>query len=133
MIADLSAISMADGTKVAAIDVPMWTDILSYKNHRFKKTVIARRDLWVGAGAVKLIFSNGQSLVTSEDQELCVLGTKQNRYLPVSLINLGMSVVGEVAGMPTVLLLVAKAPLKETRLVSFHMKHPFVANGVVCR
>lgn len=133
MIADLSAISMADGTKIAAIDVPMQTPVLSYKSHRFKSTTFQRRDIWEATKAVKLIFSNGRSVIVSEDQELCVIGTHNNRYLPVSELHLGMSIVGEVAGMPTVLLIVAKAPVKETRLVSFHVKHPFVANGVVCR
>lgn len=136
-IADDTFISMSDGTRITAMDVRPGRKVLSFKNSRLTLAEVLRQNVEMGKDAVGLILSSGQRLCGSRDQKVAVFKERNIRFTPLSEVEVGDTLRGERAGMPTTVNVVGlmSDPQKEVRFVGFTLDHDksFVAEGIVCR
>ena len=139
MIADRSKISMSDGAHLPAMEVyPGREGLLSFGlKQRWVNARVVDRKVESKPDVIGLILSNGRTLCGSPDQKVAVYCKKSIRFRELADITLGDRLSGEVAGMPTTVIVTGLLfyPKKEVRLVGFELDHgkSFVAEGVLCR
>ena len=137
MIVDNARVALADGTTKQAIDLFPSADLLSFRDQKPRKTRLMDRKIENHTDAICLVLANGERLIGSCDQRVCVCREKQTSFMEMSNVEIGMNLRGQAAGMLTNVRVIGVLlfPKHAMRMVQFQFetRECFVAEGILCR
>jgi hypothetical protein len=137
VIADNAQIALGDGTTKAAIELFPEADVLTYRNQKFAHATVVEKMIKTHDDVICLVLSNGQRLLGSREQRVCVSHDRRAWFTKMADIEIGMTLRGQAAGVLTVVRVVGILYFsqRQTRLVEFRFAHKdcFVAEGIWCR
>lgn len=137
MIGDHAPIALGDGTSKLAIDLFPGGEILSIRQDKAYQVAVMGREVKNEPDAICLVLSNGQKLLASREQKVCVNQNSRAWFKEMADIEVGMTLRGREAGMPTLVRVIGVMlfPRHAVRLVGFKLpgNATFVAGGVLCR